>query len=82
MSDKDVNDMTDAFDRRLQVIERSTAAPAEADAAINVYERVRTAQAICQALLPDASAAVVVALASELGAEAQRSQGTVDGDRA
>lgn len=78
MSDKDVNDMTDAFDRRLQVIQRTVGAESEAEAAINVYERVRTARAICQALLPKgASAAVVVALAVELGAEGQKVQGTL-----
>ena len=68
MSDKIINDLTDAFDTRLQAMQRARAPRAEEDAAITVYERMRTARSICEALLPgrygDAS---VTALAIELG---------------
>ena len=77
MADKNVNDLTDAFDVRLQAMQRSSAPTHELDAAIKVYERVRTARSICQALLPEPfTEASVVALAVELGREVQLSQGT------
>lgn len=77
MVNQNVNDLTDAFDVRLQAMQRSRAPTHEVDAAINVYERVRTARAICQALLPEPfSEAAVVSLAVELGREVQLSQGT------
>lgn len=80
MASKDVNDLTDAFDVRLQALQRSRAPSHEVDAAIRVYERVRTARAICQALLPAGAAdASVVTLAVELGREAQSGQGTHSG---
>jgi hypothetical protein len=63
-----INDMTDAIDTRLQAMQRDRAPRAEEDAAITVYERVRTARSICEALLPGSySDASVVALAGELG---------------
>lgn len=63
-----INDMTDAFDTRLQAMQRSRAPMPEQDAAIVVYERVRTARSICQALMPTGfTDASVVALAIELG---------------
>ena len=77
MVKKNVNDLTDAFDVRLQAMQRSSAPACEVDAAIKVYERMRTAKSVCQALLPDSfTEASVVALAVELGREAQLSQGT------
>lgn len=71
------NDMTDAFDTRLAAMQKRRAPMPEQDAAVVVYERVRTARSICQALLPAAfTDASVVALAIELGREAaQSSQG-------
>lgn len=72
-----VLDGTDAFDRKLELLRKAGAPDEEIAAAIAVYERVRTAKAIAQALLPrGASSAVVVALAAEIGAEVHRSQGT------
>jgi hypothetical protein len=51
---KIVNESTDAFDQRLDVLQAAHAPQVEIDAAIVVYERLRTAQAICQALVPGA----------------------------
>lgn len=72
-----VMDGTDAFDRKLALLRRSQTPEVEIDAAIAVYERVRTAKTIAQALLSKgADEALVVALAVEIGAEVHRSQGT------
>lgn len=73
---KDVFDGSDAFDARLAVLQRAGAPEAEVTAAIAVYERVRTAKAIAQALLPGATDAELVALAAAMGAAAQRPQGS------
>jgi hypothetical protein len=51
---KIVHDTTDAFDQRLDVLQAAHAPQVEIDAAIVVYERLRTAQSICQALVPGA----------------------------
>lgn len=51
---KIVNDTTDSFDQRLDVLQAGHAPQVEIDAAIVVYERLRTAQSICQALVPGA----------------------------
>ncbi len=76
MKKSDINDMTDVFDTRLQSLQKHRAPQAEQDAAITVYERVRTARAICQALLPAGFAdSSVVVLAVELGRVAQSGQG-------
>ena len=45
---------TDAFDARLDVLQAAHVPQIEIDAAIVVYERLRTAQSICQALVPGA----------------------------
>lgn len=72
-----VMDGTDAFDHKLELLRRANAPEVEVTAAIAVYERVRTAKAIAQALLAKgADEALVVALACEIGAEVHRSQGT------
>lgn len=77
MTKPNINNGTDAFDTRLQALQRFNAPQREQDAAIKVYERVRTARAICQALLPDGFGdASVVALAVELGREALATHGT------
>ena len=49
-----VHDTTDAFDQRLDILQAGHAPQVEIDAAIAVYERLRTAQSICQALVPGA----------------------------
>lgn len=68
MDKKGINDLTDAFDTRLQAMQRGRAPRAEEDAAITVYERMRTARSICEALLPgNYTEAAVVALTAELG---------------
>jgi hypothetical protein len=51
---KIVHESTDAFDQRLDVLQAAHAPQVEIDAAIVVYERLRTAQSICQALVPGA----------------------------
>ncbi len=51
---KIVTDSTDAFDQRLDVLQAAHAPQVEVDAATVVYERLRTAQSICQALVPGA----------------------------
>ncbi len=51
---KIVNDTTDSFDQRLDELQAGHAPQTEIDAATMVYERLRTAQAICQALVPGA----------------------------
>jgi hypothetical protein len=51
---KIVKDTTDSFDERLDVLQAGHAPQMEIDAAIVVYERLRTAQAICEALVPGA----------------------------
>ena len=60
---KIVHETTDSFDQRLDVLQAAHAPQVEIDAAIVVYERLRTAQSICQALVPGAySESAVVAL--------------------
>lgn len=60
---KVVHDTTDAFDQRLDVLQAAHVPQIEIDAAIAVYERLRTAQSICAALVPGAySESAVVAL--------------------
>ena len=51
---KIVHDTTDSFDQRLDVLQAGHAPQIEIDAAIVIYERLRTAQSICQALVPGA----------------------------
>jgi len=51
---KIVHETTDSFDQRLDVLQAAHAPQREIDAAVVVYERLRTAQAICQALVPGA----------------------------
>ncbi len=76
MKKSEINDLTDAFDTRLQSLQRHHAPAEEQAAAIAVYERVRTARSICQALLTSGfTDASVVALAVELGRVAQAAQG-------
>ncbi len=51
---KIVHETTDSFDQRLDVLQAAHAPQVEIDAAIAIYERLRTAQSICQALVPGA----------------------------
>ena len=74
MAKTNINDGTDAMDRRLQAMRRARSPHSEIDAAKLVYERVRTARAICQCYLMDPpgrsgepTEASVVALTLELG---------------
>jgi hypothetical protein len=67
----DVNDGRDAFDARLQVLQRK-GLDVEADAGIAVYDAVRTARSIAESLLPAAQAADIVALAALICAESTR----------
>ncbi len=63
-----VNDLTDEFDTRLAALQRANAPKSEQKAAIDVYERMRTARAICHALLGnDVADSSVVSVAIELG---------------
>jgi hypothetical protein len=67
---KIVHDTTDAFDQRLDVLQAGHVPPVEIDAAIAVYERLRTAQAICQALVPGAySESAMLAVLSAISEE-------------
>ncbi len=60
---KIVLDATDSFDQRLDVLQASHWPEIEIDAAIAIYERLRTAQSICQALVPGAySESAVIAV--------------------
>lgn len=69
-------DGTDVFDTKLELLRKAGAPGEEITAAIAVYERLRTAKAIAQALLPaGVSADALVALAAEIGIEVHRSQG-------
>lgn len=62
-----VNDLTDQFDTRLAALDKRRVEREEVDAAITVYERMRTAKAICQALLPAGfTDATVVSVAAEI----------------
>ena len=51
---KIVHDTTDSFDHRLDELQAAHVPQAEIDAAVVIYERLRTAQSICQALVPGA----------------------------
>lgn len=67
-----VNDATDAFDRKLELLRKSSRIPeSEIDAAITTYERLRTARAIAESLLTKPSNADVLALLAELGSESR-----------
>lgn len=78
MVEKIVNDMTDEFDARLKALQKGRAPKKEEDAAIVVYERVRTARAICQALLPKGfTESAVVSVAMELGREVHSGHGSL-----
>ena len=56
------------IDARLDVLTRKGRGE-EADAAIAVYERIKSARAIAESLLPTATAADVLAIASALDLE-------------
>ncbi len=69
---KIVNEFPDAFDVRLELMQAAKLPQAELDAAVAVYERLRTAQSICQALVPGAySESAVVALLTAISEEAR-----------
>ena len=67
---KIVLDATDSFDQRLDVLQASHWPEIEIDAAIVIYERLRTAQSICQALVPGAySESAVIAVLQSISDE-------------
>ncbi|MEP6740278.1 MAG: hypothetical protein ABJA61_07850 [Caldimonas sp.] len=67
---KIVHDTTDSFDQRLDVLQAAHAPQIEIDAAVVVYERLRTAQSICQALVPGAySESAVIAILEAISDE-------------
>ena len=66
-----VNDMTDAFDARLVSMQKGKAPESEVSAAINTYERLRTARAIAQSILAVPSNSDVLAVFAELGSESR-----------
>jgi hypothetical protein len=69
---KIVNEVSDAFDARLDLMQSAKVPQVEIDAAVAVYERLRTAQSICQALVPGAySESAVVALLTAISEEAR-----------
>lgn len=69
-----VKDSISAFDARIAAL-RATAEPrAELLAAITVFERTRTARAICEAVLQDASPSLVGQLVVALGQEVHAAQ--------
>ncbi len=71
---KIVHETTDAFDERLDLLQAAHAPQTEIDAAVAVYERLRTAQAICQALVPGAySEPAVISLLQAICDEIARS---------
>lgn len=69
-----MTDSTDEFDRRLQAMQRSgNVPPGEETAAINAYERLRTARAIALSLLTKPTNADVLAVFAVLAAPASTS---------
>ena len=76
---KIVLETTDAFDERLDLLQAAHVPQFEIDAAVAVYERLRTAQSICQALVPGAySESVVISLLQAISDEVARA--TLDGE--
>lgn len=66
-----VNDLTDAFDTRLLAMQNAGAPAAEVSAAINTYERLRTARAIAASILTAPTSSDVVAVFAELALESR-----------
>ncbi|MDR0770734.1 MAG: hypothetical protein LBE75_06000 [Burkholderiales bacterium] len=78
-------DFTDAFDKRLEAIRafREPLAAGEADAAILIFERLKTAEVICRTIFADgkktnvatpAAQSTVVAVFEQLCEEIRRQQ--------
>lgn len=66
---KTINDSADAFDQRIDVLKAAHVSPFEIDAAIAVYERLRTAQAISHAVVPGASESMVMTVLDAISDE-------------
>lgn len=67
---KPMKDAPDAFDLRIDALKGAHASPFEIEAAMAVFERVRTAQAIGQAIAPEgASESLVMSLLDALSDE-------------
>jgi hypothetical protein len=71
-------DLTTQFDKRLESLHTARACPtSEIDAAVVTFERLKTAQSICASLIVDiVNQATLMAVFSELCAEARHGQGT------
>jgi glutathionylspermidine synthase len=81
MSRENVNDMTDAFDVRLAALRNGDTPEAEMQAAIYIYERLRTAQSIVKALAPTNSnnnTELLISVFQELCSEAQSQSFTAE----
>lgn len=63
-------DWTDEFDKHLENLNRVRAPEHEKTAAINTYERLRTATLITSSLAPDADTSLLISVFEELCAEA------------
>lgn len=63
-------DWTDEFDKHLERLNRERAPEHEKTAAINTYERLRTATLITSSLVPGADTALLISVFEELCAEA------------
>jgi hypothetical protein len=66
---KTINDTADAFEQRLDVLRAAHTSHFEIDAAVAVYERLRTAQAISHAVIPGASESMVMTVLDALSDE-------------
>lgn len=71
-------DFTDTFDARLEVLHASTQCPAsEIDAAVVIFERLKTSQAICRSLITEPiHHDAVLAVFAQLCAEARSGHGS------
>jgi tRNA U34 5-carboxymethylaminomethyl modifying GTPase MnmE/TrmE len=71
-------DFTTTFDHRLEALHAARNCPTkEIDAAVAIFERLKTTQSICASLLGDtADHTVLTAVFSELCTEARRGQDT------
>lgn len=69
---------TDPFERRIELLNRSAAPRAEVDAAIRVYERLRTAKAVAATEFGEPPPLeAVLAVFTALCAEAQSGHGPI-----
>lgn len=67
-------DMTDEFDTRLKALQQFGVPAGEEEAAVLVYERLRTARAIARSLLDKPSNSDVLAVFAELASTCARAK--------